>query len=44
MDLNGMIPIKGLGELKWYEGCFYSMDHERGTLTLSQQSFAEELL
>ena len=39
MDLNEMIPVKNLGELKWYGGCFYSRDRDRGTLTISQQSF-----
>ena len=31
VDLNGMIPLKNLGELKWYGGCFYSRDRDRGT-------------
>jgi len=44
MDLNEMIPVKNLGELKWYGGCFYSRDRDRGTLTISQQSFAEDLV
>ena len=22
-DLNMMVPVKNLGELKWYSGCFY---------------------
>ena len=39
-----MIPVKNLGELKWYGGCFYSRDRDRGTLTISQQSFAEEFV
>ena len=43
-DLDRTIPVKNLGELKWYEGCRYSRDRERGTLTISQQSFAEELV
>ena len=43
-DLNRAIPVKNLGELKWYGGCRYSRDRERGTLTISQQSFAEELV
>ena len=44
VDLNRTIPVKNLGELKWYGGCRYSMDPQRGTLTISQQSFAEELV
>ena len=41
-DLNRAIPVKNLSELKWYGGCRYSRDRKRGTLTISQQSFAEE--
>ena len=44
VDLNRTIPVKNLGELKWYGGCRYSRDPQRGTLTISQQSFAEELV
>ena len=44
MDLNEIIPVKNLGELKWYGGCFYLRDRDRGTLTISQQSFAEKLV
>ena len=43
VDLKRTIPFKNLGELKWYGGCRYSRDRKRGTLTISQQSFAEEL-
>ena len=44
VDSNRAIPVKKLGKLKWYGGCRYSRDRERGTLTISQQSFAEELV
>ena len=45
VDLNRTIPVKNLvGDLKWYGGCRYSRDRKRGTLTTSQQSFAEELV
>lgn len=27
-DLNGMVPIKNLGEMKWYGGYHYSRDRE----------------
>ena len=43
VNLNRTIPVKNLGDLKWYGGCRYSRDRKRGTLTISQQSFAEEL-
>ena len=40
--LYGMIPV---GELKWYGGCFNSRDcDDRGTPTISEQRFAEELV
>ena len=44
VDLNQTIPVKNLGDLKWYGGCRYSRDRKRGTLTIYQQSFAEELV
>ena len=44
VNLNRAILVKNLDELKWYRGCRYSRDRERGTLTISQQSFAEELV
>ena len=44
VDLNRTIPVKNLGDLKWYGGCRYSRDRKRGTLTISQQSFAQELV
>ena len=44
VDLNQTIPVKNLGDLKWYGGCRYPRDRKRGTLTKSQQSFAEELV
>ena len=44
VDLNRTIPVKNLRELKWYGGCRYSRDRERGTLTTSQQRFAKELV
>ena len=44
IDLNRTIPVKNLGDLKWYGGCRYSRDRKRGTLMISQQSFAEELV
>ena len=44
VDLNRTIPVKNLGELKWYGGYRYLRDRKRGTLTISQQSFAKELV
>ena len=40
-DLNRLVPINKLGELRWYDGCRYSRDWDAGTLTISQQAFAE---
>ena len=28
-DLNRIVPMKNLGELKWYSGCFYERDRGR---------------
>ena len=44
VDLHRTIPVKNLGKLKWYGGGRYSREHERGTLTIYQQMFAEELV
>ena len=42
--MNQTIPVKNLGDLKWYGECRFSRDRKKGTLTISQQSFAEELV
>ncbi|CAB1117838.1 unnamed protein product [Ectocarpus sp. CCAP 1310/34] len=42
-DLNEMVPVKNLGELRWYSVCFCERDVEGGVLKISQQRFAEEL-
>ena len=34
-DLNRMVPVKNLGELKWYSGYFYERDREAGRLKIS---------
>ena len=44
VDLNPTVPVKNLGDFKWYGGCRYSRDRKRGTLTTSQKRFAEELV
>ncbi|CAB1111969.1 unnamed protein product [Ectocarpus sp. CCAP 1310/34] len=36
-------PVKNLGELRWYSGCFYERNKETGRLTISQQTFTDEL-
>ncbi|CAB1098582.1 unnamed protein product [Ectocarpus sp. CCAP 1310/34] len=42
-DLNTMVPVKNLGDLRWYSGCFYERDWDAGSLKISQQTYAEEL-
>ena len=42
-DLGRLVPVKSLGELKWYSGCYYERDREEGRLTISQQTYTEEL-
>ena len=40
-ELNRMVPVKSLGELRWwYGGCHYTREREMGTLTISQKTFA----
>ena len=43
-ELNRMVPVKNLGELRWYGGCHYTREREMGTLTISQKIFADELV
>ena len=40
-DLNRLVPINNLGELRWYADCRYSRDWDAGSLTISQQAFPE---
>ena len=43
-DVFRMVPVKNLGELRWYGGCHYTREREMGTLTISQKTFADELV
>ena len=43
-ELNRMVPVKNLGELRWNGGCHYTREQEMGTLTVSQKMFADELV
>ena len=43
-ELNRMVPVKNLDELRWYGGCHYTREREMGTLTISQKTFADELV
>ena len=42
-ELNKMVSVKNLGELRWYGGCHYTREREMGTPTISQKTFANEL-
>lgn len=42
-DLNHMLPVKNVEELRWYSRCFYERDCAKGVLTTFQQAFAEQL-
>ena len=42
-DLGKMVPVKDLGPLEWYSGCFYERDRDLGRLTISQENHALEL-
>ena len=37
-----MVPVKNLGELRWYGGCHFTREREMGALTISQKTFADE--
>ena len=39
-----MVPVKNLGELRWYGSCHYTREREMRTLTISQKTFADELV
>ena len=39
-----MVPVKNLGELRRYGGCHYTREQEMGTLTVSQDTCADELV
>ena len=43
-ELNRTVPVKNLGQLRWYGGCHYTREREMGTLTMSQKTFADELV
>lgn len=42
-DLNQLVPVKSLGELKWYSGCYYERDRKKGRLTISWQTYTVKL-
>ena len=42
-DLGRLVPVKSLAKLKWCSGCYYERDREAGRLTISQQTYTEEL-
>ena len=39
-----MVPVKILGELRWYGGYHYTREPEMGTLPIFQKTFAAELV
>ena len=39
-----MVPVKNLGEQRWHGGCHYTREREMDTLTISQKTFADELV
>ena len=43
-ELNRMVPVKNLGELRWCGGCHCTHEREMGTLTIFQKTFADELV
>ena len=43
-ELNYMVPVKNLGELRWSGGYHYTREREMGTLKISQKAFADVLM
>ena len=43
-ELNRMVPVKNLNELRWYGSCHYRREQGIGSLTISQKTFADELV
>ncbi|CAB1119976.1 unnamed protein product [Ectocarpus sp. CCAP 1310/34] len=43
-DLNEYVPITNLGELRLYAGIRFSRDFAQGTITLSQQTYATNMV
>ena len=43
-DLNQYVPITNLGELRLYVGYQFSRDFDSGTITISQQTVAENIM
>ena len=39
-----MVPVKNLGEMRWYGGYHYTREREMGTPAISQKTFAGELV
>lgn len=44
-QLNTMVPVQNLGQLRWYSGLYYERGSEKETplITISEQTFAEDL-
>ena len=36
-DLDQTVPVKNLGELRWYSGCFSERDWEQGVLKIPRR-------
>ena len=43
-DLDAYVPITNLGELRWYAGYRFQRDRVAGTVKISQQASAEEIV
>ena len=41
--MNRLVPVNNLGWLRRCTGCRYFRDYDAGTLTISQQDFAENI-
>ena len=43
-DIDQYVPITNLGELRLHAGCRFSRDFDSGTITISQQTVAENIV
>ena len=43
-ELNLMVQVKNLRELRWYGGYHYTREREKGTLTTSQKMLDDKLV
>ena len=43
-DFNEMVPVKNLGDLRFFSACLYEIHWDWGTLKISQPTYAIQLV